>query len=90
MWRLASGDGAVERRRVVDERARRRGRGAAGAGETGAADAARRAIYDTVVASCSVPLSEALDVQSRHSAEFMTGKACRSGVVGTASAKLQG
>jgi hypothetical protein len=36
------------------------------------------------------PLSEALDVQSRHSAEFMTGKACRAGVVGTAWAKLQG
>ncbi|HVS04262.1 MAG TPA: hypothetical protein VMT16_15970, partial [Thermoanaerobaculia bacterium] len=37
-------------------------------GEGGAArEAARRAIWDTVVAACSLPLSDALEAQSRHS-----------------------
>lgn len=91
-WLLASGEGAAERRRV-EERPLAGGPEALPApGETGnaAADVVRRAIYDTMVASCGVALSDALDVQSQHSAAFMTSKACRAGVVGTAFAKLQG
>ncbi len=53
-------------------------------------DVARQSIRDTVLASCAVPLAAALEVQSRHSAGFMTGQACRAGVVGTARAKAQG
>ncbi len=49
-----------------------------------AVDAARQAIYDTVVASTGVPLDDAVDVQSKHSAEFFAHGACRRGVVGTA------
>ncbi len=48
-----------------------------------AVDAARRAIYDTIIASTGVPLADALEVQSRHSAEFFGSGACRRGVVGT-------
>jgi enoyl-CoA hydratase/carnithine racemase/3-hydroxyacyl-CoA dehydrogenase len=52
-----------------------------------AVDAARQAIYDTVTASTGVALAEALEVQSRHSAEFFSAEACRRGIVGTAWAK---
>jgi enoyl-CoA hydratase/carnithine racemase len=91
-WRLASGEGASERRSVEERPLAEVTEALPAPAETGAAaaDVARCAIYDTIVASCSVPLSEALDAQSRHSAAFMTGKACRAGVVGTAWAKLQG
>jgi len=90
-WQLASGGGA-ERRRVVAEPLAGIAEALPPAPATGeaAADAARHAIRETVIASSGVPLSEALDVQSRHSAAFMTSKACRGGVVGTAWAKLQG
>jgi enoyl-CoA hydratase/carnithine racemase/3-hydroxyacyl-CoA dehydrogenase len=45
-------------------------------------EAARRAIVETVRAACAVPLSEALEVQADHSAEFMVTTACRRGTVG--------
>ena len=47
-----------------------------------ATEAARKAITDTIVGSCGVPLAEALDVQARHSGNFMTTKFCRKGRVG--------
>jgi enoyl-CoA hydratase/carnithine racemase len=89
-WELASGD-ATAAGRVVEEGALR---GVAAAlpppGETGEAgvDAARLALRDAVVGACSVPLADALELQARRSASFMTGKACRAGVVGTAAARL--
>ncbi|UCG88967.1 MAG: hypothetical protein JSW71_10705 [Gemmatimonadota bacterium] len=46
-----------------------------------AADA-RKAIMDTVQQSCSAALTDALAVQTRHSAEFMISKACRNGQIG--------
>ena len=90
-WRLARGDGAGTRRRVVETPLADVAEALPAPAETGqgSADAARRVIWETVVASCTAPLSEALDVQSRHSAAFMTSKACRTGIVGTAAAKLQ-
>ena len=45
-------------------------------------EAARKAIVDCVQGSCGVELSEAVDVQSRHSADFMVTKTCRRGRVG--------
>src|SRR6185295_11241370 len=56
-WRLASGDGASERRRVEERPLAGVPEALPAPAETGnaAADVARRAIYDTVVASCSVP-----------------------------------
>ena len=45
--------------------------------------AARKAIVDCVQGACGSTLSEALEVQARHSAEFMTSKACRRGEIGS-------
>jgi hypothetical protein len=47
-------------------------------------EAGRRAILDAIRAATSTTLGEALDVQARHSGGFMTGDACRRGVIGTA------
>lgn len=47
-----------------------------------ALEAARKAIVDCVQGSCAVTLAEAIDVQSRHSADFMVTDACRGGRVG--------
>ena len=41
-----------------------------------------KAIVDCVQGSCAVTLAEAIDVQSRHSADFMVTDACRGGRVG--------
>ncbi|MBU0520046.1 hypothetical protein KJ564_14050, partial [bacterium] len=46
-----------------------------------------KAIMDCVQASCGVSLSEALEVQARHSAGFMTSKACKKGAIGSAAKK---
>ena len=50
--------------------------------------AARKAILDTVIGSCSVPYSEAVNIQSKHSAEFMISKHCKYGMVGSDCAKV--
>jgi enoyl-CoA hydratase/carnithine racemase len=49
---------------------------------------ARKAILDTIISSCSVGYSEAIDVQSRHSAEFMTTSHCKYGMVGSEYSKV--
>jgi enoyl-CoA hydratase/carnithine racemase/3-hydroxyacyl-CoA dehydrogenase len=48
-----------------------------------ATNAARHAIFESIRHSCSVGLSEALEIQARHSAEFMTSKHCNRGFVGS-------
>jgi len=45
-------------------------------------EAARKAIMETVQNSCGVSLAEALTVQAKHSADFMTSDPCRRGVIG--------
>ncbi|NOX46226.1 MAG: hypothetical protein GXO89_04530 [Chlorobi bacterium] len=47
-------------------------------------EAARKAIMDTIQGSCGVSLSDALLVQSRHSADFMISKHCKAGMIGSA------
>ncbi len=47
-------------------------------------EAARKAIMDTIQGSCGVSLSDALLVQSRHSAGFMISKYCKAGMIGSA------
>ena len=54
-------------------------------GESGLA--ARKAIVDCIQGACGSTLSEALEVQARHSAEFMTSAECRMGEVGAAYTK---
>jgi len=48
-----------------------------------ALEAARQAIVRTVRASCGATLAEALDIQSKHSAEFMTTSHCQKGSIGS-------
>ncbi|OGU92223.1 MAG: hypothetical protein A2220_13860 [Ignavibacteria bacterium RIFOXYA2_FULL_35_10] len=45
-------------------------------------DAARKAILDCVINSCGVNLNEAITIQSKHSAAFMTSKQCQNGFIG--------
>jgi enoyl-CoA hydratase/carnithine racemase len=50
--------------------------------ETPEGEAARKAILDTIRASAGVALNEALDVQSKHSADFMASSLCKHGRIG--------
>jgi enoyl-CoA hydratase/carnithine racemase len=45
-------------------------------------EAARKAIIETIRDSCSVNLNDALEVQAKHSAEFMISDACKYGRIG--------
>lgn len=45
-------------------------------------ESARVAIMKSIQASCKCSLKEALEVQARHSAEFMISEACRNGKIG--------
>ena len=47
-----------------------------------AAEAARKGILETIRHACGVPLSEALDVQARHSADFTVTSFCKEGSIG--------
>jgi enoyl-CoA hydratase/carnithine racemase len=52
-----------------------------------ATEAARKAFMDSVRASCSVPLSEALDIQAKHSAGFTVSSYCMEGSIGADRAR---
>ncbi|MGD8414773.1 MAG: enoyl-CoA hydratase-related protein [Candidatus Latescibacterota bacterium] len=52
-----------------------------------AGEAAKGAILATITDSCGKKLSEALEVQARHSAGFMSSKWCRKGMIGATYAK---
>ncbi len=45
-------------------------------------DAVRRALAEAIRAACGVSLAESLEVQSRHSAAYLAGAACRWGRIG--------
>ena len=49
-----------------------------------AMEAGRKAIIGTIEAATRAKLSEALEIQARHSGGFMTGEACRAGIIGSA------
>ncbi len=83
-WAIASGgEHTVSRRRLLSKKipvsADVSGLPAAGAPET---KAGRAAIMECVQRSCGVTLDDALPLQAKLSAAFMTSEACRSGVVG--------
>jgi enoyl-CoA hydratase/carnithine racemase len=46
-------------------------------------EAGRKAIVDTVRDACGAKLTEALDIQAKHSGAFMAGPACGRGMIGT-------
>ena len=90
VWKIATeGDSGVSRRKV--ETGALKGvptdvGGLPSADDPGA-EAARKAIMDSIQGSCSAKLAEALLVQTKHSAEFMTTKACKKGRVGAEYAR---
>jgi enoyl-CoA hydratase/carnithine racemase len=47
-----------------------------------ATEAARKAILQNVLSSCGTTISEALEIQARHSAGFMSGTYCQKGSIG--------
>jgi enoyl-CoA hydratase/carnithine racemase len=51
-------------------------------------EAARKAIMDTIQAACGATLTQALDIQAKHSAGFMITKACNKGAIGSAAKKI--
>ncbi|MBI5058893.1 hypothetical protein HZB60_03795 [candidate division KSB1 bacterium] len=51
-------------------------------------EAARKAIVDTIQAACGAGLSEALEIQARHSANFMTTSSCKRGRIGQDCSKI--
>ena len=53
-----------------------------------ALETARKAIMDCIQASCSVPLSQALEIQAKHSAGFMTTSHCQRGEIGRSCKKI--
>jgi enoyl-CoA hydratase/carnithine racemase len=57
------------------------------ASDNPATEAARKAIMESVRSSCSVPLSEALDIQARHSADFTVTSSCKEGNIGAERAR---
>jgi hypothetical protein len=57
------------------------------ASEDPAAEAAKAAILATAIESTGTKLSEALEVQAKHSAGFMSSKYCQKGAIGTAYTK---
>jgi enoyl-CoA hydratase/carnithine racemase/3-hydroxyacyl-CoA dehydrogenase len=89
-WKLASGgDHGLEERAI--ERGALDGvpQEVAGleAGGGPATEAARKAIVATIQAACHASLADALALQAKHSAEFMTSSACRQGSVGAEYAR---
>jgi len=50
--------------------------------EDSSMEAAREAIFKNIQNSCNAGLSEALEIQARHSAEFMVSSFCKKGQVG--------
>jgi len=86
-WRVASGGEHGLKRRQLDEGVLDMTTADVPYLTEPASPVARRAILDTVRAACGATLDEALEVQARHSGGFMTGEACRSGVIGMAARK---
>ena len=90
VWDLATeGDSGVARRKVEAHALESMPREVGGLPAPGgpATEAARKAIMDSIQSSCSSTLAEALEVQTKHSAEFMTTSWCRKGRVGAECAR---
>ncbi|NUQ63555.1 MAG: hypothetical protein HUU20_13855 [Pirellulales bacterium] len=92
VWRLVNGDAAGLPMRRVDEGSLQGIPADVGvpASDNPATEAARKAILDSIRASTTVPLSDALEVQARHSAGFIAGSFCREGSIGAEHKKTMG
>jgi enoyl-CoA hydratase/carnithine racemase/3-hydroxyacyl-CoA dehydrogenase len=86
VWRLASGEAAPVAKRALETGALKdvpQGVPDLAPAGSPATAAAREAILGCVRASAGVPLAQALEVQSQHSADFMVSETCKRGAVGT-------
>jgi enoyl-CoA hydratase/carnithine racemase len=84
-WKAATdGDHGIKRRKVESGPLTGIPTDAPGLGEpdSPATEAARRAIMDNIQKSCGAPLADSVDVQAKHSAEFMMTSHCKKGRVG--------
>ena len=84
VWQIASGGAHGIAKRAVAQGAVSVPTDVPGLEMTGA----RKAIMDCVQASCSASLSEALDIQAKHSAAFMLNKLCQKGAIGSTAKKM--
>jgi enoyl-CoA hydratase/carnithine racemase len=84
VWSLASGGAAGLTMRKLDEGMLKGLPADVGVSvsDSPATEAARKAIMETIRDSCGAALSEALDVQARHSADFTVSSFCREGSIG--------
>lgn len=85
-WQVASGgEGVLTRREVEEGKMNAVASKVSGLPESDnpATIAARKAIFECVRMSCGATLPEALAIQARHSADFMTTVHCQNGAVGT-------
>ncbi|UCG60819.1 MAG: hypothetical protein JSV52_10860 [Candidatus Zixiibacteriota bacterium] len=91
VWKIASeaGKGPVPQRKVVTD-ALKNVPTETNLPPSGnpAIEAARKAIMDCVQQSCGNSLSDALAVQAKHSAGFMSSSFCRGGMIGTEGSKI--
>jgi enoyl-CoA hydratase/carnithine racemase len=85
VWRLANGTDGMKRRPLADGKLEGVEKSAPRlkAADTPLIQAGRKAILDCIRDSCGATLAEAIGLQSRHSGNFMTEKACLKGVVGS-------
>ncbi len=88
-WALASGKDSTPKRKLTESAVKL----SAGIPDQPPAgnplmEAGRKAIFDCIKASCAVPLSQAIEVQAKHSAGFMTTKSCQKGVIGGSYKKM--
>jgi enoyl-CoA hydratase/carnithine racemase len=83
-WALASGAATGIKKRKVDEAPLKEipADAAVPATDNPATEAARRAILGSIRASCGVSLSEALELQANHSADFTVTSHCGRGAIG--------
>ena len=83
-WSLASGGAANVSKRELNDGILKDIPAEAGipATDNPATEAARKAILNTIAASCGVPLPEALGAQAKHCAGFIASSACKGGAIG--------
>jgi len=89
VWKIATeGDSGVARRAVADGALKGvpTDAGLPASGDP-ATEAARTAIMGSIQGACGATLADALEIQTRHSAEFMTTSFCRKGRVGAEFAR---
>jgi len=84
VWKLASGKAADLSIRKLDEGILEGVPADVGiaASDNPATEAARKAMMKSIRGSCGVPLSEAIDIQAKHSADFMVTSPCKGGSIG--------